>query len=114
MCRRYLQPPSSPVERKPAAGARKTSGGGGGGGGGASPAHISRTDGVVAASYFLPVIVTRGAAPGEWSVQWDEENLLSLQVADGEGAAGGGGGGGRRGRHPEGGGGIMKGGEEAS
>lgn len=47
---------------------------------------ISSHDGVVVVSLFLPVMVHRkdAAEGGGWAVEWDYENLLSLQAAEGQ------------------------------
>lgn len=42
-------------------------------------ARRSRNGGVVVASYYLPVIISK-SEKGEWSAQWDREQILSLQV----------------------------------
>ncbi len=41
--------------------------------------HLKPSDGVIVVAYFLPVILNRDKN-GNWSAQWDKENLLSLQV----------------------------------
>lgn len=41
--------------------------------------HISSEDRVVVVSYFLPVILTM-SEEGEWTAEWDNENILSLQA----------------------------------
>lgn len=38
-----------------------------------------RNGGVVVASYYLPVIISK-SEKGEWSAQWDREQILSLQA----------------------------------
>eukprot|EP00635_Sarcinochrysidales_sp_CCMP3193_P006760 CAMPEP_0118910054 /NCGR_PEP_ID=MMETSP1166-20130328/12361_1 /TAXON_ID=1104430 /ORGANISM="Chrysoreinhardia sp, Strain CCMP3193" /LENGTH=2032 /DNA_ID=CAMNT_0006849509 /DNA_START=180 /DNA_END=6279 /DNA_ORIENTATION=+ len=50
---------------------------------GVESAPLTEADGVVVASLFLPVLVTRLRHPGtptEWAVEWDLENLLALQA----------------------------------
>lgn len=40
---------------------------------------ISPSDNIVIVSYFLPVILSKSAS-GQWSVTWDNENLLALSL----------------------------------
>lgn len=41
--------------------------------------NFKPTDGVLVVAYFLPVILNRSRS-GQWTVQWDKENILSLQI----------------------------------
>jgi trehalose 6-phosphate synthase/phosphatase len=41
--------------------------------------ELTKHDGVVIVSYFLPVILSRSSS-GQWSASWDNENLLSLNL----------------------------------
>jgi len=41
--------------------------------------NINQHDGVVIVSYILPVLLKKSSS-GDWSAEWDNENLLSLQL----------------------------------
>ena len=42
--------------------------------------NLQHTDGVIIVAFFLPVTLYRSAS-GKWSAQWDNENILSLDLS---------------------------------
>lgn len=46
-----------------------------------TPPLLGNKDGVIVVSFFLPVVVTRDEASGEWHIDWDQEALLAQKTA---------------------------------
>ncbi len=44
--------------------------------------NITARDRIVVASYFLPVVLSKSSS-GQWSIAWDNENILSLKADSG-------------------------------
>ena len=44
----------------------------------ASTNSLESTDGVIVVSIFLPIVLDRDGVTGQWSADWDHENLLSM------------------------------------
>lgn len=44
--------------------------------------NITAQDRIVVVSYFLPVVLSKSSS-GQWSIEWDNENILSLKVDSG-------------------------------